>query len=380
MSARCSRDGQALTELAVFGSLMLLLFGYLLNTALSDDYRQQAEMEAFRRALASAAGSTVEGQPISTSHLLIQDRHIPNPSDPFAIGAATAVSAQGGVTRNHELHVVASEEADLPRLNIHIEHSDCLDEPCSYTLSGFRMEPGVSSTSLERYRVIYGAQNVCEKFACGGNPGGQCIEWEDGIDEHDQEKRVCSRYADMTLRIVDPCEGQIISRDACTQQAAQIVNSQACEAECQKAYRRSCEEECKDKESKSKACKDCNDTQNRTTSKCKEICSQVMNVPEYALDLTPAVGLPARGERWVAPRIERMFTGIENMGVQPGSTQTVDTDHALNKQESPEAIVSTTTIGLTETTTRDIVTRGSPTRQVTATREEGSTTTWTAPW
>lgn len=384
MSARWAAapgsSGQALTELAVLGSLLLLLLGWMINNALGYDYRQQATMEAFRRGLASAAGSTTPGNPISTSHLLIQDRHVPNPSDPFAVGSLVSVSAQGGVTRSYLTSEVPLADTALPSLAIHIEnsdHPDCPNETCSYRVSGFRTERGVPEASLDRYHVIYGASTVCDKPECGGDKGGRCLEEVTEVNPNtQQEETVCLQYSQLTLRILDACEGQIIDHDACTAQAAQIVNSEACGVECQKTGGKPCDEECKQPDSE--ACRECRKIANRTASKCQEICSQPMNIPAYA------AGTTFSGGRWVAPYLDDvLFAGIERMGAQSGATQVLETDNELRKQESPSEIVSTTRIGLKETTTRDIITRESPPgnpRAVTATRHEESTTTWNAPW
>lgn len=371
--------GQALLELAVFGSFLILIFGWIINRGLAYDYGQQATMEAFRRGLASAASQPLDGVPSPKSHQLLQDRHIPNPADLFALGSVTPVSAKGGVTRSYRIQTVPENDAELPRQDIRIENStnpNCPNETCSYTTAGFRTEYNVPTTSFERYRVIYGEHNVCDEPECGGSKTGVCLrwgaEWND-ITQQDEEK--CLDFAQTVLVIFDACEGQIIDRETCTSQAAQIVDSKVCEGECQKtASSASCDEECK--KPGSKECTECQQAQ-RTATRCEEICSHPMQVPSYA------AGTIFSGGRWVAPSLETMFAGISAMGVQPGSTQTVATDNAIRKQETPTGIVSTTRIGLIETTERDIVTRlggGTKTDTVTATRQEDSTATWNAPW
>jgi len=364
----------------VFGSIILILLGFLVNNGLSYDYRQQVEMEAFRRGLASAAATPLPNTPSSRTNVLIQDRHIPNPSDPFAIGSVTPMSAGGGVIRDYELHEVPANESTLPRMDIRIENSDdpnCPDETCSYTTSGFRTEYDVPQASLDRYHLIYGAPNVCDKPECGGDKGGLCLRYEDDVNYLiEGGARECAEYSQMTLRILDTCEGQIINRDDCTARAAQIVCREACQAECLKTAGKTCDEECN--KPNSEECRECQKTGDRTVAKCKRICSQEMRIPGYA------DGTTCSGGRWVAPNIDNvLFAGIERMGVQPDSTQTVDTKNELTKQESPIAIISTTKIDLTETTTRNIVTRENPRespQKVTATRHEESTTTWNAPW
>lgn len=51
---RNSRTGQAVVELAVFGTLILFAFSVILNYGQSFDFRQKLKMEAFRKALQKA--------------------------------------------------------------------------------------------------------------------------------------------------------------------------------------------------------------------------------------------------------------------------------------------------------------------------------------
>jgi len=370
-NASNNERGQALVELAVFGSLFLFLIGYLVNNALQLDYRQQATMEAFRRGLASAAASPPgsDDTPSSTSHLLIQDRHIPDPSDPFAIGGVSPVIGQASIMRSYELGArIPATTFDLPRLAVQIENatdcpstavgSDMSGNPrtCYYTTAGVRDEFFVPQTSLARYRFIYGGTNVCDEESCGGGEGG-C---QPGTQEYypnpytEDLEETCVRLKH--VRIVDACAGEIISLKDCIRQAAQINDDAACEAACQKVAAGGEGEDNLD---------------------CT-MCSQPMGeIPWYA------EGAGCAGGRCTAPALERVFAGIADTGLQPGSIQEIEVHNRLNKQESPGGVTTTSTVDITETTDREVVRlsgQSAATDTITAQRNEPHTTSMGASW
>lgn len=348
--------GQALVELAVFGSMLLMLLGYLVNNVLTSDYRQQSATEAFRQGLSASAATTavsVSGPtntPKSISNLLVQDRHIPNPGDPFAVGSVAPMFSQAGITRNYQLQIVPDVVNELPRMAIQIENATACPEgtrvpsdfrggmrTCYYTTSGFRDE-NVAQENLGRYRFVYGASNICEKPDCGGG-NLVCTEWceEPYIDpETGEEVCPCIRYA-KHIRIVDSCAGEIIGYANCKGQARQITDSAACEAACVQS----------------------------SMTDCATICSQPMLVPWYA-----GAGV-----------LDAMFvgSGIAAMGVQPGGLQVVAQKNQLTKQESPEGITTTSDVNRTETTTRSIIRVGA-TDTIQSQHTDQSTTVQSTPW
>ncbi|MBI2495483.1 MAG: hypothetical protein HYY59_02095 [Candidatus Omnitrophica bacterium] len=130
---RALSRGQALVELAVFGSVLLLLLGVLLNYGLNAEYNQQAMMEAFRRALSLAPG------PGKSSVTVIRDRYIPNPSNPFALGSVYPVAVSARVTKDPRMHETADTVEELPRLSLFVNTRPESQTPTrSYTTEGFR--------------------------------------------------------------------------------------------------------------------------------------------------------------------------------------------------------------------------------------------------
>jgi len=73
-----NKKGQAVAEMAIFGTLILLIFGVLLSFIQQLNDRQYTQMEAFRRALAKANSYTSDaedGSGASVQYTLVQNRH-----------------------------------------------------------------------------------------------------------------------------------------------------------------------------------------------------------------------------------------------------------------------------------------------------------------
>lgn len=99
-SADKNNKGQAVVELAIFGSLILFLFGILLSNLQRFNDQQYVQMEAFRRALEKACtqdGETVDGAGASVQLTLIQNRRHIDMSGSFKKGNPQALSASSSV-------------------------------------------------------------------------------------------------------------------------------------------------------------------------------------------------------------------------------------------------------------------------------------------
>lgn len=311
-----SQRGQALLELAIFGSFTIMLLGVLINYGLNADFNQEAMMDAHRTALALAdvgRGGTGTG-----SSVVIKDRHLPSPSHPFGAGTIVPVVASSNVTRDYQTHLTPTKAENLPRMQIQI---DGLPEPLTYRTAGFLDVPSVcgfkfddnkkKSTNdpekvgpIDRYEEIFGALSIVER---GGTSKSEC----------------------RPVRIVDPCQGEIISRDSCIRQARMMVSSGVCAQQCEKG-------------------KQPGDTKRN----CGSICSQSIDISGVWYLQGYHAGGPGG---WTFPALESMFAGIERMGVQPGYTKKSVMGYTLTKPPGPPG--KTTSSGTwTETTTRTIVT------------------------
>lgn len=95
-----SKKGQAIVELAIFGSLILFLFGALLSYLQRMNDQQYAEMEAFRRALQKACtyqGESSEGAGASVQYTLMQNRRLVDLTSGFRKGSPSSVSYSANV-------------------------------------------------------------------------------------------------------------------------------------------------------------------------------------------------------------------------------------------------------------------------------------------
>lgn len=309
MNPRYFNKGQALLELAIFGSFLIMLLGILVNYGLRYNFQQRVMQEAFRKALASAAESTQQGKPTSVSYTLVRDKHIPDPSHPFAVGSVMPVSASaGGIVRNYEMQVTADTPDELPVTVLNIQGQEL-----RFKTAGFREESNVSPESIDRYKEIYGGVNV----------------WETG-DAQDGTKNI---------KIIDSCAGEIINYDFAVRQCRQIVDAEVCIKECERGKWPGSETD------------------------CNNICSQPMNVPWYCQNYRPHPdGQP---HRYVFPVLydpdnnTGLFafakTSNKSMGLQQDYTQTASMDNVLRKTEAASGITTTDNINWQVDTQRKVV-------------------------
>ncbi|MBI4322869.1 MAG: hypothetical protein HY596_01190 [Candidatus Omnitrophica bacterium] len=318
-----ANKGQALLELAIFGSLFILVLGVLLNYGLNADYSQRAKMEAFRQALALSSDSNITG---GGSYALAKDRYIPNPSNPFALGSDIPVSESGSVIRDFRLDETADTVSELPRVNITVngEPFDCPSAGTGCTTAGFRTEP--LTGSLDRYQEVYGSSNV--------NGGGD------------------------TVTVIDSCEGEVVSFESCVRQARMIVDSDACTAEC--------------KRGKFEGSDDCAST-----------CAAPMTVPWYAQGAvkdtsgkwtfpnlnTLFTGITTTGLQRGSSRHTTMASTLHKQE----TASAVSTTDSVNWRDDVTRKVVYKPLGDTS---------GTPvTQSVTTTpKDEQNSTTWTTPW
>lgn len=218
-----SLAGQALLELALFGSILLMLLGVMVSFGMRYSYQQKAMMGAFRKTLNESAVYERGGQASVTT---VSDEHIPNPANPFAIGSVSPFISGASVVRSYKLHENADTEEDLPQMTIQIQ-----GRPFSYKTAGF-IDLGNITASLDKYEEIYGGTNVFERPKKSGN-----------------------------YTVIDSCRGEIISYDSCKRQCRLITEVPFCVRECVRG-----------REPKSKR------------PDCYTICSQTVEVPPYCED------------------------------------------------------------------------------------------------
>ncbi len=87
--------GQALTEVAIFGSILLFCMAILVQYGLQANYQQEVEMEAFRKAQKMAFERS--GPNAATSLVLLKDKPFPDSRDQFGFAERNTVAAGQGV-------------------------------------------------------------------------------------------------------------------------------------------------------------------------------------------------------------------------------------------------------------------------------------------
>lgn len=104
---------QSLTELATFGSVLLLVLSFFISYGMRYIYQQDVGMRAYRMALADAYSKNTPDA--SSAVTLVEDKHIPNPRDTFGVGDVETMEGEGGVTWGNSLQNRYLTQADLPR-------------------------------------------------------------------------------------------------------------------------------------------------------------------------------------------------------------------------------------------------------------------------
>jgi hypothetical protein len=335
---RClfQRKGQSLTELAVFGSLLLFLFGVLINYGMNSEFTQHGIMKAFRKALGIAA----DQQERSGTYVLFRDRHVPSPSDPFGVGSVTPVPSSADATRNYRMYETPNPTLPggperLPRVHLVARHTpgSCGGEtPCPVefnecpapgpgcTTAGFRRQY-ILEVDLEKYQEIYGANRVCILEKCGAT--------KDCVIGYDEEcNPYCADIRGYNAIIMDSCDGEMLGYQTCVRQGRMIVNPQVCSSECQKS---------------------------RPPSErldCDRICGLYVEPPWYTVGASRST---AGAYAYNFPVLEnQLFPKTTAMGIQPGSVKTTTRADTLQKTERPSVIVNTAALNTTDQTDRKV--------------------------
>ena len=344
------RSGQALLELAIFGSLILFLLGALVSYGLRYNFQQQAQMQAFRKAQELASQLDNSGDPYgSATYALIRDRHIPDPSHPFGVGQVSPVMASASVTRTNLGDQTAADYDGLPKMTIQFqgEVDGQLQESPLVILAaaGFRDETVTMPDAAndyealqKKYGLVYGGSNVSSwddyfsPFVWVEDPGGGGGSY------------VSAGPRDVTIKIIDSVEGEVVDYNNAITQALMIVDQDFCIQECELGQKPGSE------------------------TSCYSICGQGMVVPWYVEgcqrngstyvisdpDSFPGVGNP--GDSWHFPGIEALFIFPgKKMGPQPTFTQQVTKDFQMRKEEDDFGITTTDDIYWNTTTNRTIL-------------------------
>lgn len=95
------KKAQALAELAIFGTVLLGVFGYLLNYGLNYNYSENTQMIAFRQALKKAYEARATYN--TGSVIVVRDKPIPDPSSPFGLQSRFPVTSSASAIWSNDL-------------------------------------------------------------------------------------------------------------------------------------------------------------------------------------------------------------------------------------------------------------------------------------
>lgn len=320
--------GQAILELAIFGGILIMLLGVLINYGLRYNYQQQVMQQAFRKALASAARSMSPGTPTSVQHVLIRERHIPDPSDAFGFGSILpSSSGSSSPIRNYMMEQTPDTEAELPHIAIDVQGQEFL-----FKTAAFREEPNIPMGGQDIYIYIYGEVCGCTAF----NAAGNCTGWKNlpssDVEYDDEEEPwkhivITPDNKIARIRFIDYSAGEIVDYNSAVKQCRLIVDSEACRTECLRF-----------------------DGKN-----CVTTCSQRISVPFYCSN---AGEIDSANHRYVFPVLEQIFAfakGERRMGIQDDYAQTVTAGNRLDKKETIADITTTDSLDWQTQTERTMV-------------------------
>jgi len=194
-----------------------MLVGVMVNYGIRYNFLQQTQMSAFRMALRDAAAPIDPNNPNqikgSGAVTLIQDSHIPNPANPFAVGSVMPFNASASVIRSCRLHETPNNYQGLPEMKIIIRGNE--DKAYFYKTAGFRIE-SVAKKDIDKYYEIFGALFI-KDAATGKDPFPSPSTPPETVK---------------SVKIMDMCEGEIISYDTCKRQCRMITDVAFCTEEC----------------------------------------------------------------------------------------------------------------------------------------------------
>jgi hypothetical protein len=288
--------GQALIEIAIFGAIFLMIIGAMITYGLNYNYNQEAQMRAFRTAM-KIASSKEDGDSTTVSrgsgtYTSLQERHIPDPMDPYGAGSVSPVMSSASVTRDSAMYATAVDDGSLPMTVFDHQVSAVNDQVDSqqlvYRTAGFRCEQiglvvcpavlsgGTGGGTTGGRRDI----GVTSGTTTGSRRGNTTTSTSDGRDRpstmsstwnalmaapipasgfmggaitKEQEDNLYMKYGILygsvvdigeasaiqrrsgLLRIVDSCAGEVIDYDSCYEQAVKIVDVAACTESCQRS-------------------------------------------------------------------------------------------------------------------------------------------------
>lgn len=231
--------GQALTELAIFGSIMLMVLAAMVRFGLQYLYLQETTQETFRAALGEAhrlvpgpRGGMIS---LAGSVQRLDDRYLPDPSRPFGIGERAPFMGVAGVTWTDDAIVrQADTDRELPVMKMIVNGQSVTLRRAGYLAWVTPKPAGSFGAQFERLAHIF-----CNDEADTKEEFAQC----EGVLRRKPNQRVHNGYITL-LHGPGPADNQVIEvvgftgsgfrnvsivMDGC---AGHVFNPEACKVQC----------------------------------------------------------------------------------------------------------------------------------------------------
>lgn len=361
--------------------------GSLISYSLRYNQQQDISQEAFRRALEVVSDTASDGDSgeyvkhPSANYMIIEDKHIPDPLNPFAMGSVSPIMASASVTRDWAMQLTPNNNDELPhtRIRINGQEINCKaieDDGNGCTTAGWREENDVeiTETTIDKYIEIFG--NTVE--GCKGIDGNDdcvsgwtniydfdddgdrsidgdiaqsCSDEETVVNSETGEKEIiCNKYSIRKIRFIDGSAGEIMNYESSAQQCRQLVDKEICISECNRGRSPDLDED--------------------NSTSCESLCAEKFNSPnQEQTNYDPDKGgawycanyYKDEDNKYVFPVLDAVFsvknsdgsTSAKEMGLLSSYTQSLGgSGNSLKKTEDKSKIITTTTYGWKSTITR----------------------------
>ncbi len=353
------RAGQALAELAVFGTIFLMVMAALISYGLRYSAQQEASMTAFRRALRIASDPN-RG---AGAAMVVKNQDVPDPLDLFGVGTSSPVFSSASVVKDPMQHQQAVDTESLggSLMDIQTSHSVQPSGAVSnlwmrrqYTMAGFRIEYHVPLGTLGKYKQVYGG--VLVKKAGTSLPVTNGDHWVSTSSDDAETEDVASTCHEETtydyegtpttatvcdkayteVRIVDSCSGELLDYATCYAQSRRLVDVDYCK------YMADREKTPGDDTDYNAVCDKVTNPPNQNVRDFDSALGGAWYAANYQL---PSENVVKPGS-YRFPVLEQLFSyagggpEVKGMGMQRDSTQTVTRDRTITKDESPTQIAT----------------------------------------
>ncbi|MFH1191177.1 MAG: hypothetical protein V1670_03165 [Candidatus Omnitrophota bacterium] len=148
-----NKKAQSLTELASFGSILLLVLSFILSYGMRLNYQQDAQMRVFRMAMTDAYSNVT--RPDATSSIaLLEDKHTPDPRDRFGIGSIAPAQSGAQITWGNTINDPYEDFTDYAQIKYMINGREEAYDTEAFATIHQSMYPGGFYADVLDQRVL----------------------------------------------------------------------------------------------------------------------------------------------------------------------------------------------------------------------------------